>query len=88
MDLSKKMCPLLTAGVLKSQVQPAVEGVVDVSAGFEAMPCQGDKCAFWFTIADERGVKTKDGNCAINLSASALSQISLANPNRSKIVKG
>ena len=85
MDLSKKMCPFLTAGVLKSQV-PNAEGVIDATQGQDAMTCQGDACAMWMTIADERGVKTKDGNCAIPLAAVALSQLTLAN--RPKIVKG
>jgi len=86
-DLSKKMCPLLTAGVLKSQVPTPVGGVTDVSAGLDAMTCQGEACAFWFKIADEHGHVTKDGNCAINLSAAALSQISMAK-SFPKIVKG
>ncbi len=80
------MCPLLTAGVLKSNAVDAAKAVDLVNEpaveAFEAMPCQGEACAFWFTIADEHGHKTKDGNCAINLTAAALSQVAI-NTNKS-----
>lgn len=82
------MCPLLTAGLIKKQ--EAVEGVVDVSGGIEAMACQGEACALWVPIADEHG-KAQGGNCAIPLTAVAMSQMNaLAHSNQShkKIVKG
>jgi hypothetical protein len=88
-DPSKMMCPLLTAGLIKQQEIPTTaEGIKDTSGGLEAMPCQGAACAFWMAIADEKGHKTKDGNCAIPLTAVAVSQLNVALTPKSKIVKG
>lgn len=87
-NTKEKMCPLLTAGVLKMQEQPVVDGVTDASPR-DAMTCQGAVCAFWMPIADEHGHMTKDGNCAIPLAAVALSQMNVqAHAHKSKIVKG
>ncbi len=83
-----KMCPLLTAGVLKKN-EASADGVGEVVGSFDAMPCQGAACAFWMGIADETGKLTKDGNCAIPLAAVALSQLNVnSQPTKTKIVKG
>jgi hypothetical protein len=88
-DPSKVMCPLLTAGLIKQQEIPMTsEGIKDTSNGLEAVACQGAACAFWMAIADEKGHKTKDGNCAIPLTAVAVSQLNVSLNSKSKIVKG
>lgn len=83
-----KMCPLLTAGVIKSPPTDA-NGVQDATAGLDAMQCQGDVCAMWIRLADETGKLNGQGNCAIPLTAVALSQLNLnIGPKGPKLVKG
>ncbi|MFZ2152130.1 MAG: hypothetical protein WAV09_03420 [Minisyncoccia bacterium] len=87
-DPSKKMCPFLTAGVLRAA--PVKEGVTDASVPLDAMPCQGNVCAMWMTIADDTGKLTKSGNCAVTLAAVALGQMNTREQTKiaTKIVKG
>ena len=87
------MCPLLTAGVMQdTPADPDNTPIPGAAQTLNAMQCQGEVCAFYVPLADESGRRTGDGNCAVPLSAIALSQISV-NVSRAmnkgpKIVKG
>lgn len=72
-----KMCPVLSAGVVKLPERSALVGLdgkpppsaepVDMNV----IPCQGPSCAWFMRIADERG-RLVDGNCAVPLATNGI----------------
>lgn len=79
--MSDLMCPILTAATLKSKAPTSlIHGPLGTTPDklpaeeSEAIPCIGSACAWWQSVADEKGV-TKGGNCAVQMIPLALSQI-------------
>ena len=71
-EFTKKMCPFLSGALVAKQISADT-----ADADREALSCQGPSCALYMTIMDESGKTAVGGNCAITLTASALSHINV-----------
>lgn len=66
----QKMCPLLTAAVLKPQSQIIGAPVKE----FEAVACKGPQCMFFRGVQDANG-RVVGGECSISLIPMAIHQL-------------
>lgn len=70
----QKMCPLLTVGVVKPPSILAGADGKPPEMAFDAIPCQGEACAWFIQIVDEHG-RITDGQCAVPLGCAGVGQL-------------